>query len=127
MVASTRHDAWQAGESYDAYMGRWSRPIASRFLDWLELPEGVDWLEVGCGTGALREAIVRQCAPAGVTAIDPSERLISLARARVGDLRVNFRIGDAASLARMSAVSRDVAVGGLVLTSSPIEALRLRT
>lgn len=119
MVASTCHDAWQAGESYDAYMGRWSRPIASRFLDWLDLPEKLDWLEVGCGTGALTEAIVRQCAPAGVTAIDPSEGFISLARAKVGDPRVYFRIGDAASLARMSAVSRDVAVGGLVLNFIP--------
>ena len=119
MVTSTRHDAWQAGESYEAYMGRWSRPIAAGFLDWLALPDGLDWLEVGCGTGALTQAIVRQCAPAIVTAIEPSEGFISLARARVDDPRVDFQIGDAASLARFPAASRDVAVAGLVLNFIP--------
>jgi hypothetical protein len=33
MPQASRHDAWQAGESYDLYMGRWSRQIAPRFLD----------------------------------------------------------------------------------------------
>ena len=35
MGEGARHDAWQAGDSYDPYMGRWSRRIAPRFLDWL--------------------------------------------------------------------------------------------
>jgi hypothetical protein len=36
MAETSRHDAWQAGESYDAYMGRWSRRIAPLFLDRLD-------------------------------------------------------------------------------------------
>ena len=28
MSEATRHDAWQAGDSYEAYMGRWSRQVA---------------------------------------------------------------------------------------------------
>ena len=27
------------------------------FLDWLSLPSGLKWLDVGCGTGAFTEAI----------------------------------------------------------------------
>jgi hypothetical protein len=44
MAETTRHDAWQAGDSYEAYMGRWSRPVAVRFLDWLGMPAGLDWV-----------------------------------------------------------------------------------
>jgi phospholipid N-methyltransferase len=73
MRETSRHDGWQAGESYDAYMGRWSRKIAPRFLDWLEPPDGLDWLEVGCGTGALTAAILEHCRPGSLTAIEPSE------------------------------------------------------
>lgn len=36
MAETTRHDAWQSGESYDAYTGRWSRRIAPLFLARLE-------------------------------------------------------------------------------------------
>jgi hypothetical protein len=51
MAASTRHDEWQAGNSYERYMGQWSRQIAPLFLDWLDAPCGAEWLDVGCGTG----------------------------------------------------------------------------
>ena len=116
MATTFRHDAWQAGDSYDAYMGRWSRPIAARFLDWLALPDGLDWLDVGCGTGALTAAILRQCDPAHVVAIDPSEGFLSRARATTGDdARVEFRVGDASSLVSFPAAICDAAVAALVL------------
>ena len=56
MAQTSRHDAWQAGDRYDAYMGRWSRQVAPGFLEWLDAPGDLDWLEVGCGTGALSSA-----------------------------------------------------------------------
>ena len=40
MTEAARHDAWQAADSYDAYMGRWSRQVAPRFLDWLGARDG---------------------------------------------------------------------------------------
>jgi len=44
MTESSRHDAWRAGDSYDSYMGRWSRQIAPRFLDWLDRSESwIGW------------------------------------------------------------------------------------
>ena len=56
MSSPDLHDAWSAGRSYDHYMGRWSRGIASQFTRWLDLPDGLDWLDIGCGTGALTSA-----------------------------------------------------------------------
>ena len=72
MTAASRHDAWQAGDSYDLSMGRWSRQIAPRFIDWLQPNLGLDWLEVGCGTGALSAAILERTNPQSLVCIDPS-------------------------------------------------------
>lgn len=118
MAETTRHDAWTTGDSYDAYMGRWSRLIAPQFLAWLDCPEGLDWLEVGCGTGALSAAILARCGPRSLIAIDPSEGFLATARAAVPDQRVVFRAGDAQSL-DLEADSRDVVVSGLVLNFVP--------
>ena len=63
MSEASLHDAWQAGASYERYMGRWSRGIAAPFLDWLGAGQGLDWLEVGCGTGALTGVILSRAQP----------------------------------------------------------------
>lgn len=118
MVETTRHDAWQAGNSYDSYMGRWSRQIAPRFLDWLDVPQGLDWLEVGCGTGALSAAILAQCNPQSLDCIDPSEGFVATARTNVPDGRVGFHVGDAQALAAETA-SKDVIVSALALNFIP--------
>ena len=118
MSETSRHDAWQAGDSYDLYMGRWSRQIAPRFLDWLDAPDGLDWLEVGCGTGALSAAILAQCAPRSLISIDPSEGFIARARLNVPDQRVSFHVGDAQALT-LETASRDLVVSALVLNFVP--------
>jgi SAM-dependent methyltransferase len=118
MANTTRHDAWQAGDSYDQYMGRWSRQVAPRFLEWLDAPAGADWLEVGCGTGALTAAVVAGCGPRSVVAVDPSAGFITKARGNVPDARVDFRVGDAQDLP-IEARSKDVIVSGLVLNFVP--------
>ena len=81
MAKSSRHDAWQAGDRYEAYMGRWSRQLAPRFLDWLGAGPDLDWLDVGCGTGALSAAIVARCNPQSLIRVDPSEGFVATARA----------------------------------------------
>ncbi|HJQ55406.1 MAG TPA: class I SAM-dependent methyltransferase [Vineibacter sp.] len=118
MAETSRHDAWQAGDNYDAYMGRWSRRVAPRFLDWLAVAPGRDWLEIGCGTGALSGAILAQCEPRSLMAIDPSQGFVATARARLPDERADFRLGDAQALALESA-SRDLIVSALVLNFVP--------
>ena len=126
MVMASRHDAWASGDSYEAYMGRWSRPVAARFLAWLAMSGGLDWLELGCGTGALTAALVRQCRPASIVAVDPSPGFLVRARESVNDPRVDWRIGDAESLASIPADSRDVAVAALVLNFIPDKVAALR-
>lgn len=121
MSTTSRHDAWQAGTSYDQYMGRWSRKVAPRFLDWLALPAGLDWLEVGCGTGALSAAILERCAPATLVSVDPSEGFLAQARANVADPRAVFRVGDAQALP-VETASRDAVVSALVLNFVPDKA-----
>ncbi|MEJ3748437.1 class I SAM-dependent methyltransferase [Actinomycetes bacterium KLBMP 9797] len=89
---------WAAGDAYERYVGRWSRPVAEGFLRWLDVPAGRRWLDVGCGTGALTAAILAATDPAEVVGVDPSEGFLAHARARVTDPRAAFHIGDAESL-----------------------------
>ncbi|HEY6631175.1 MAG TPA: methyltransferase domain-containing protein [Rhizobiaceae bacterium] len=114
MSEASRHDAWLAGDSYDNYMGRWSRRIAPLFLDQVPVPGGLDWLDVGCGTGALSAAIVSRCDPKSLVAIDPSDGFLAKARANVRDPRAEFRKGDAQSL-DLDTASQDATVSALTL------------
>jgi precorrin-6B methylase 2 len=45
--------SWASGDHYERYMGRWSRLVAGVFLAWLSPANGLRWLDVGCGSGAL--------------------------------------------------------------------------
>lgn len=111
-------DVWAVGEAYEAYVGRWSRPVAGLFLDWLEVPAGRRWLDVGCGTGALTAAVLRVEEPAEVVGVDPSEGFLGTARDRVSDRRARFQAGDARSLPFADA-EFDAVVGGLSLNFVP--------
>src|SRR6516165_9192760 len=58
------------GEAYERRMGRWTRLAGEAFLDWLDVPTGLQWLDVGCGSGAFTEVLTARCVPAKVVAID---------------------------------------------------------
>jgi SAM-dependent methyltransferase len=83
-------DDWNAGGTYEVFMGRWSRLLARRFVSWLCVRPGADWLDVGCGTGALADAICDAANPASVVACDPSEAFVEYARRHQADPRVSF-------------------------------------
>lgn len=83
-------DRWDAGSTYEDFMGRWSRVLARRFVSWLSIPRGVHWLDIGCGTGALTSAICNQADPASVTGCDPAEPFVEYARKHSGDARASF-------------------------------------
>ncbi len=117
-MSEVRKDNWAAGKLYEPYVGRWSRLVAKEFLQWLQLPAQLDWLDVGCGTGALTQAILQQTQPRSVTGIDPSAGFIDYAKAQITDPRVTFEVADAQSLPVQSA-RFDVAVSGLVLNFVP--------
>lgn len=86
------------GAAYERYMGVWSRAAGDRFLDWLNLPPGGDWLDVGCGNGAFTELLFARCAPASVQGIDPSAEQLAYARSRPGVQRAVFQQADAQHL-----------------------------
>jgi SAM-dependent methyltransferase len=105
---------WVAGDRYEPYMGRWSRQVAPGFLDWLQVPPGSKWLDIGCGTGALAAAILDRAQPASVLGIDPSAGFVEHARAHVADARASFEIGDAQQLP-VESQRFDAVVSALVL------------
>ena len=113
-----RHDVWASGDSYEQYVGRWSRLVAREFVRWLAIPDGSRWLDVGCGTGALSQTILTLTKPAKVKGIDRSEDFVKTARSRVNHSKVEFDTGDAQSLP-VESETYDVAVSGLVLNFVP--------
>ncbi len=117
------NDSWQAGDPYEYYMGRWSKLVAELFVDWLSLPSGLRWLDVGCGSGALSEAVITMQNPVEVIAIDQSEDFVSTAQQRLGNM-VKCKMGDALSLP-LDDTSVNISVSGLVLNflSEPEKAL----
>lgn len=116
------HDAskevWASGDIYEPYVGRWSRLVAKEFVRWLDLPEHSQWLDVGCGTGALSQTIVDMANPKRVKGIDRSEGYVEFARNRIDHSLAEFEIGDAQALPAESEMY-DVAVSGLVLNFVP--------
>jgi SAM-dependent methyltransferase len=95
---SEDRDGWAAGSTYEAFMGRWSRQLAPQFVSWLRIPGGVHWLDVGCGTGALTNAICIHADPASVLGCDPAEPFIEYARRHSGDVRASFVVAGAGGL-----------------------------
>jgi SAM-dependent methyltransferase len=110
---SSSPDMWSGGDPYERYVGRWSRPVAAELLAWLAMPAGLRWLDVGCGTGALSETIVRSGGPAALTAVDRSASYVTHAQARLG-AAVRLAVADAAVLPFPDGAF-DVVVSGLVL------------
>jgi SAM-dependent methyltransferase len=106
-------DNWQMGDSYERYVGRWSRRVAPAFVSWLGVGAGRTWLDVGCGTGALCAAIVEGAAPSRVVAVEPSEGFLETAKASLQG-RATLHRGSATAIPLEDA-SVDVVVSGLML------------
>jgi SAM-dependent methyltransferase len=92
------HETWDSGSSYDSYVGRWSRLAAREFIDWIDVAAGGSWLDVGCGTGSLSEAILDAAGPLAVRGIDPSPGYAALANDRLADRPFEAEVGDAMQL-----------------------------
>ena len=109
---------FEDGLSYETYMGDWSRRVGAIFIDWLALPSGLKWIDVGCGNGAFTELIVERCAPNEVRGIDPSEAQLDFARNRSGARLAKFEHGDAMALP-FPGDTFDVAIMALVIFFVP--------
>ena len=107
------------GASYELLMGRWSLLVGERFLDWIGVPGGARWLDVGCGNGAFTELVVERCRPASVLAFDPSPGQLAYARTRLpATAPVTWAEADAMRLPVADAAA-DAAVMALVLFFVP--------
>ena len=96
-----------AADGYDRYIGRYSRELAPRFIEFANLPGG-PVLDVGCGPGPLSAALADRLGASNVAAVDPSEPFVAACRIRVpgGDVRVaraeELPFGDGAFQGAMS-------------------------
>jgi ubiquinone/menaquinone biosynthesis C-methylase UbiE len=106
------------GDAYQRMMGQWSRSAGDVFLDWLKLPPGLRWVDIGCGTGAFTQLLVDRCAPREVRAIDPSADQIAYARTTPAAKSVDFQVGDAQKLPFNNG-EFDAAAMALVITFIP--------
>jgi SAM-dependent methyltransferase len=111
-------DRWAVGAAYEAYMGRWSRGVAKQFVEWLALDPRAHWLDVGCGTGALTQAICELGRPGSVVACDPSGPFLETASSTLPDKRVSFELGTGEHLPDREG-GFDAVVSGLVLNFLP--------
>ncbi len=116
-------DVWERGDPYERYVGRWSRQVAPLFLNWLNVPSGQRWLDLGCGTGAICAAILDACSPLLVVGVEPSEGFLESARRQL-EGRITFYRSDATAIPLKDS-SVDVVVTGLVLNFVPDQAAAL--
>src|SRR5689334_4374837 len=118
-MTSATVDVWSAGDAYERYIGRWRRPVASEFLEWLRRPDGTSWLDVGCGTGALSESILQRARPKRIEGIDLSASYLMLAKRRLTTAGVRLIMSRAQQLPIRDAAV-DTVVSGLALNFVPM-------
>jgi ubiquinone/menaquinone biosynthesis C-methylase UbiE len=120
-------DLWTDGVLYENYTGRWSRLIADKFIDWLEVKQVrfKSCIDMGCGTGALSEALLANGACASLTCLDRSLAYLSFAKQRILSSGVEFVQGDVQSTS-LAASGYSLVVSGLVVNfvDSPAKMLR---
>lgn len=110
-------ERWDGGDAYELFMGRWSHEVATVFVGELAKPDGLKWLDVGCGTGALLNVIATQASPSAISGVDPSPEFLATAADRLGRL-ADLHVADGEHLP-FDDDSFDVVVSGLALNFMP--------
>ena len=108
----------QNAAGYEQLMGRWSRRLAPKFIEFAALQEGEKVLDVGCGTGSLTFELSKSKGLTEIVAIDFSPVFVAEAMRRNTDPRITIRQADACVLPFGNA-SFDRALALLVLHFVP--------
>ncbi|PBB97754.1 class I SAM-dependent methyltransferase [Mesorhizobium sp. WSM3862] len=87
-----------AASGYEQLMGRWSRRLAPKFIDFVGLAGGEKILDVGCGTGSLTFELAKSRDLAEIQAIDFSAVFVAAAKERNTDPRITIEQADATAL-----------------------------
>jgi SAM-dependent methyltransferase len=71
-----------AAESYDRYMGRYTRRLAPALADAAGVGGAMRVVDVGCGRGGLTDVLAERVGEAHVAAIDPAPQFVAACRGR---------------------------------------------
>ena len=83
-----------AADAYARFMGRFSEPLAARFLESAGVRAGQRALDVGCGPGALTAQLVERLGADAVVAIDPSASFVTATRQRLPEVDVRSGVAE---------------------------------
>jgi SAM-dependent methyltransferase len=112
------------GAGYEQTMGRWSRRLAPRFLEFASLGAASRVLDVGCGTGHLSGALAPRADIRHIDAVDLAAPYLLHAKRQYPDPKITFGTGDACALPFPDA-SFDAVLSLLVLHFVPQTAAAL--
>jgi SAM-dependent methyltransferase len=101
-----------AADAYDSFVGRYGTSLATLHVVAAGVEPHHRVLDVGCGTGALTQALAGIVGPARVVAVDPSPAFVAACRSKVPG--VDVRVGTAEELPDLDS-SFDVVLSQLVV------------
>jgi SAM-dependent methyltransferase len=101
-----------SADAYEQFMGRYSRQLATPFADFAGLGSGMRVLDVGAGTGALTEELIKRVGAELVAAAEPSPDYATALRERYP--KIDIRLAPAEELP-WDADSFDVTLAQLVV------------
>ncbi|HSF94270.1 MAG TPA: class I SAM-dependent methyltransferase [Thermohalobaculum sp.] len=91
--SSSNFDA-TSGDGYELQMGRFSRRLAGRFLDFTGVSDLGRILDAGCGTGALSAELLRRTQHASIAGVDIAPAYVAYAASTTTDDRIAFTVGN---------------------------------
>ena len=112
-----------AAESYDAFMGRYSRLLSPQMADLAGVRAGQRAIDVGCGPAVLMAELVARLGADAVAGVDPSASFVDAARSRYPGADVRLA---AAENLPFDDATFDAAIAQLVVhfMADPIAGLR---